>query len=198
MKIIFATHNPYKVEEMQSAIGNAFEIISLKEAGIEDEIPEPFETLEKNASQKSKTIFQITGQNCFSEDTGLEVEALDGEPGVKSARFAGNEKSFDRNIDKLLGKLANISNLNARFRTILSLIWEGKEYLFEGVTEGTITRDKKGGYGFGYDPIFIPQGSKRTFAEMSLVEKNKYSHRKKAADKLVLFLQDSVKALQIT
>lgn len=198
MKIIFATHNQYKVEEMKSAIGNAFEIIGLKEAGIKDEIPEPFDTLEKNASQKSKTIFEMTGQNCFSEDTGLEVEALNGEPGVKSARYAGNEKSFDKNIDKLLDKLTNIGNFNARFRTILSLIWDGKEYLFEGITEGTITREKKGTYGFGYDPIFIPQGSKRTFAEMSLVEKNRYSHRRKAADKLVLFLQGSVKAVQNT
>lgn len=192
MKLIFATNNQHKVEEIQAAIGNQLEVISLKQAGIDIDIPEPHDTLEANASEKSRTIHQLTRQHCFSEDTGLEVEALNGEPGVKSARYAGEDKAFDKNVEKLLSKLGNSDNRKARFRTVISLIWEGKEWLFEGICEGTITHEPAGSGGFGYDPVFIPTGGNRTFAQMSMAEKNELSHRKKAADKLVLFLQEQV------
>ncbi|MCS3800200.1 RdgB/HAM1 family non-canonical purine NTP pyrophosphatase [Niastella sp. OAS944] len=192
MKLIFATNNQHKVEEIQAAIGNQLEVISLKQAGIDIDIPEPHDTLEANASEKSRTIHQLTGQHCFSEDTGLEVAALNGEPGVKSARYAGEDKAFDKNVEKLLSKLGNSDNRKARFRTVISLIWEGREWLFEGICEGTITREPAGAGGFGYDPVFIPTGGNRTFAQMSMAEKNELSHRKKAADKLVLFLQEQV------
>ena len=192
MKLIFATNNQHKVEEIQAAIGNDLEIIPLKQAGIDIDIPEPHDTLEANASEKSRTIYQLTGQHCFSEDTGLEVEALNGEPGVKSARYAGEDKAFEKNIEKLLGKLGNSENRRARFRTVISLIWQGQEWLFEGICEGAIAREAHGGGGFGYDPVFVPDGSNRTFAEMTMAEKNELSHRKKAADKLILFLQKQV------
>lgn len=192
MKLIFATNNQHKVEEMQAAIGNDLEIIPLKQAGIDIDIPEPHDTLEANASEKSRTIHQLTGQHCFSEDTGLEVEALNGEPGVKSARYAGDDKAFEKNIDKLLHKLGDSPNRRARFRTVISLIWQGQEWLFEGICEGAIARKPYGAGGFGYDPVFVPTGSNRTFAEMTMAEKNALSHRKKAADKLILFLQKQV------
>jgi XTP/dITP diphosphohydrolase len=192
MKLIFATNNQHKVEEIQAAIGRELEVISLQQAGIDIDIPEPHDTLEANASEKSKTIHRLTNQHCFSEDTGLEVEALNGEPGVKSARYAGEDKAFDKNIEKLLSRLGNGENRKARFRTVISLIWEEKEWLFEGICEGAITREPAGAGGFGYDPVFIPSGSDRTFAQMTMAEKNTISHRKKAADKLVLFLQNQV------
>jgi XTP/dITP diphosphohydrolase len=192
MKLIFATNNQHKVEEIQAAIGNDLEIIPLKQAGIDIDIPEPHDTLEANASEKSRTIYQLTGQHCFSEDSGLEVEALNGEPGVKSARYAGEDKAFDKNIEKLLTKLGNSENRRACFRTVISLIWKGQEWLFEGICEGAITREPYGAGGFGYDPVFVPTGSNRTFAEMTMAEKNEISHRKKAADKLILFLQKQV------
>ena len=191
-QLIFATNNPHKVEEIQSAIGNVIDVISLKQAEIDIEIPEPFDTLEANASEKSKTIYRLTNKNCFSEDTGLEVEALNGDPGVKTARYAGESTDCDKNIEKLLGNLSQFTNRRARFRTVISLIYEGKEYLFEGVCEGQIIDHKRGSKGFGYDPVFLPSGSKRTFAEMDTVEKNVFSHRKKAADRLVLFLQQQI------
>jgi XTP/dITP diphosphohydrolase len=190
MKLIFATNNQHKVQEIQAAINDRFEVISLEAAGIHIDIPEPYDTLEANASEKSWTIHRLTGANCFSEDTGLEVEALSGEPGVKSARYAGENRAFEDNIKKLLEKLGNNSNRKAKFRTVISLILNEKEYLFEGVCEGVITIEKKGTEGFGYDPVFIPTGSNRSFAEMTLEEKNQYSHRKKAADKLISFLQN--------
>ena len=193
MKLIFATNNQHKVEEIQAAIGNVLEVISLKNAGIDIDIPEPHDTLELNASEKSRVIHELTGQNCFSEDTGLEVEALNGEPGVKSARYAGEDKAFDKNIDKLLDKLGNNNLRKARFRTVISLIWQQQEWLFEGICEGTIARERHGAGGFGYDPVFVPAGETRTFAEMTLEEKNQISHRKRAADKLILFLQQQVK-----
>ncbi len=189
MKFIFATNNKYKIEEIRSVVKDKFEIITLKEAGIDIDIPEPHSTIEKNAGEKSKTIYQLTKINCISEDTCLEVKALNNEPGVKSARYAGNDKSFDKNIEKLLSKLENISNRKARFRTVISLIIHGKENLFEGICEGKIIDRKRGSYGFGYDPVFIPDGASLTFAEMEMEEKNKYSHRKKATDKLLAFLE---------
>jgi XTP/dITP diphosphohydrolase len=192
IKLIFATNNAHKVQEIQAAIGNAIQVISLKEAGIDVDIPEPHDTLEANATEKSRTIQELTGENCFSEDTGLETDALNGEPGVKSARYAGEDKAFDKNIDKLLARLGDNTHRTARFRTVISLLWEGKEFLFEGICEGTIIQERRGTEGFGYDPVFVPAGSTRTFAEMSLAEKGQFSHRKKAADKLVSFLQEMV------
>jgi len=187
--LIFATNNQNKVDEVRSVLGNNFDIISLKEAGIDIDIPEPHDTLEANATEKSKTIFKLANKNCFSEDTGLEVEALNGEPGVKSARYAGDNRSFEDNIEKLLSDLRSAVNTTARFRTVISLILNGKEYLFEGICPGKIIRTKKGSHGFGYDPVFIPEGSEKTFAEMEMEEKNKFSHRKKAMQKLIEFLK---------
>jgi XTP/dITP diphosphohydrolase len=196
MKLIFATNNQHKVDEIRSVIKNSqIEIITLKEAGIDIDIPEPYATLEENAGNKSKTIYELTNTNpivigCFSEDTGLEVDALNREPGVKSARYAGEEKSFDKNIEKLLQKLGNSKNRKARFRTVISLIIDGKKKLFDGICEGKIIHQKRGNNGFGYDPIFVPDGSIHTFAEMDIAEKNKFSHRKKATDKLVAYLSE--------
>ncbi len=187
--LIFATNNQHKVEEIRSVIGNHFNIITLQEAGIDIDIPEPHSTIEANASEKSKTIYQLAGQNCFGEDTGLEVEALNGEPGVKSARYAGDEKNFEANIDKLLKKLNGIQNRNAQFKTVISLMFNKKEFLFEGITKGKIIRERKGENGFGYDSVFIPEGNNKTFAEMKLSEKNIFSHRRKATDKLIEFLK---------
>lgn len=188
MKLIFATNNQHKIDEIRSVLGKKIEIITLKEAGINIDIPEPYNTLEENASGKSKTIFDITATNCFSEDTGLEVNVLNGEPGVKSARYAGEGRSFDANIEKLLSNLSGKSDRTARFRTVISLLIDGTETLFEGICEGRIIEKKRGLQGFGYDPVFIPTGSDKTFAEMDIVEKNRFSHRKKATEKLVAFL----------
>jgi XTP/dITP diphosphohydrolase len=187
--LIFATNNQHKVQEIRSVIGDYFDIITLKEAGIDIDIPEPHNTIEANASEKSKTIYKLTHQNCFGEDTGLEVEALNGEPGVKSARYAGNEKNFEANIHKLLNKLNAAENRSAQFKTVISLMWNGEEYLFEGITQGKIIHERKGNNGFGYDSVFIPEGSNKTFAEMELAEKNLFSHRRKATDKLIEFLK---------
>jgi len=189
MNLIFATNNQHKIDELRYAMGDLFKILTLKEAGINIEIPEPYDTLEANASEKSRVIYELTKTNCFSEDTGLEVEALNGEPGVKSARYAGNERSFEKNIGKLLLKLEGKSNRKARFRAVISLIIDGGEYLFEGVCNGSIVHSIKGTGGFGYDPVFLPDGAIHTFAEMDMEEKNSYSHRKSAADKLVTFLK---------
>lgn len=188
-ELIFATNNEHKVAEMQAAAGNNIKIITLKNAGIDIDIPEPHDTLQANAREKSHTIFEITGKNCFSEDTGLEVMALNGEPGVKSARYAGEDKAFEKNIDKLLQNLEGKENRQAQFRTVISLIWNGKEYFFEGICKGIITKERRGTNGFGYDAVFIPEGNTKTFAEMTMAEKGEYSHRRKASDKLVLFLQ---------
>src|SRR4051812_36329967 len=187
-KIIFATNNSNKVVEIKNIVGDTFNIVSLQDAGIEIEIPEPHDTLEANAVEKSRTVFKITGGNCFGEDTGLEVDALNGEPGVKSARYAGETKSSIANTEKLLENLKGVQNRKARFRTVISLILNGVEYLFDGTCEGHITVEPRGTMGFGYDSIFIPEGSDTTFAEMPLEVKNKFSHRKKATDKLKEFL----------
>ena len=186
--IIFATNNENKILEVRAVLGKNFNILTLKEAGIDIDIPEPHDTLEANATEKSKTIFNLTNKNCFSEDTGLEVEALHGKPGVKSARYAGEERSFDDNIDMLLINLKPFDNKKARFRTVISLILDGKEYFFEGICTGKIISERKGNNGFGYDPVFIPDGSDNTFAEMDMDKKNKFSHRKKAMEKLINFL----------
>jgi XTP/dITP diphosphohydrolase len=187
-KLIFATNNRNKVTEIRNVLGNLFDIITLEEAGILIDIPEPHDTLEANATEKSSTIYKLTQKNCFSEDTGLEVKALNGEPGVKSARYAGEDRAFDANIKKLLLNLEGIENRKAHFRTVISLILSEKEYQFEGICEGEIIKEQRGTNGFGYDPIFIPEGSTKTFAEMDMNEKNQFSHRKKAMNKLIEFL----------
>jgi len=188
MKLIFATNNQHKVDEIRHQIGDRFELLTLKEGGIDIDIPEPHDTIEANASEKSRTIYQMTHTNCFGEDTGLEVNSLNGEPGVKSARYAGDDKSFDKNIDKLLQKLENKVDRQARFRTVISLILDGKETLFEGICNGQIISERRGNQGFGYDPVFIPEGSDKTFAEMDISEKQGFSHRGRATAKLVAFL----------
>ncbi len=190
MKLIFATNNQHKAEEVNAIIGGSFNVVTLAQAGIDLDIPEPHDTLEANASEKSRTIYELTNTNCFSEDTGLEVRALNGEPGVKSARYAGEDRSFDKNIEKLLQKLQNKPDKTARFRAVISLIIDGKEALFEGICSGRIIQDKRGTQGFGYDPVFIPDGADKTFGEMSLDEKTMYSHRAKATQKLVAFLNN--------
>ncbi|MGG9971425.1 RdgB/HAM1 family non-canonical purine NTP pyrophosphatase [Ferruginibacter sp. SUN002] len=187
--LIFATNNQNKIEEVRKILNNQFNILSLKEAGINIDIPEPHETLEANALEKSSTIYRLTKGDCFSEDTGLEVFALNGEPGVRSARYAGEKASNEDNIEKLLRKMVDIEDRKARFRTIISLIINGKENQFEATCEGTILKERRGGKGFGYDSVFMPEGSFRSFAEMTIEEKNIYSHRKKAIKQLISFLQ---------
>jgi XTP/dITP diphosphohydrolase len=191
MKLIFATNNPNKVKEFRSLLGNQFEIVTLLEAGIDIDIPEPHDTLEANATEKSVTIHQMTGENCFAEDTGLEIAALNGAPGVLSARYAGEQKEAADNIARVLQELEGQSNRSAKFRTVISLILDGKEYQFEGVSKGHITTSVKGEKGFGYDPIFVPEGETRAFAEMDLTEKNRYSHRARAFEKFVAFLKQT-------
>ena len=186
--LVFATNNDNKVREIRAVLGSQFEILPLKEAGIFIDIPEPHETIPENAREKSSTIHRLTKQNCFAEDTGLEVESLHGEPGVRSARYAGDDADFKKNIDKLLFNLQGEINRKARFRTIISLIVDGVEHQFEGICAGKITEQTSGSAGFGYDPVFIPDGSNKTFAEMNMDEKNVFSHRRKAVDKLVAFL----------
>lgn len=188
-RIIFATNNENKVKEIRAAVGNALDIVSLHDAHIDIDIPEPWDTLEANATEKSSTIHRLTGDNCFSEDTGLEVVALNNEPGVLSARYAGEQKSSKDNIALLLHRLGNNPDRRARFRTVISLIFDGKEHLFEGISEGRILFSPDGEGGFGYDPIFAPEEEDRSFARMSPEDKNRFSHRRKAADQLVAFLR---------
>ncbi len=190
-QLIFASNNQNKLIEIRKILGNSFEIIGLKEAGIDIDIPEPFDTLEENAATKSATIFKLTANDCFSEDTGLFVDALDGEPGVKSARYAGDIADNKANIEKLLLNLADNTNRKARFRTIISLIKNGTVTEFEGICEGNILLQQTGENGFGYDAVFTPEGSEKSFAEMDIDEKNSYSHRKKAMAKLIAFLHQN-------
>ncbi len=188
--LIFATNNQHKVDEVRLVLGNQFSIITLQEAGIDIDIPEPHDSLEANASEKSSSIHTLTGKNCFSEDTGLEISILNGAPGVKSARFAGEDRSFKANIEKVLQLMGNTSQRDARFRTVISLILDGQEFQFEGICEGEILLEQRGEKGFGYDPIFVPAGSPLSFAEMNPEQKSACSHRKKAMDKLIAFLQN--------
>lgn len=187
--IIFATNNANKVNEIRSQLGDSFNIIPLKEAGIDIDIPEPHDTLEANATEKSFTIFRLTGQPCFSEDTGLEIEAINNEPGVRSARYAGEGKDSNDNIDLVLKNMTGIVNRNARFRTVISLQLNGREHLFEGICTGKILTARDGEKGFGYDPIFVPDGADTSFARMTTNEKNTYSHRAKAVKQLIDFLK---------
>ena len=185
--LVFATNNQHKLEEVQAIIGNLFKIKSLADIGCTADIPETGITFEENASQKSRYIFDRFNTDCFSDDSGLEVDALNGEPGVYSAHYSGSRDS-ETNMQLVLDKLGNNSNLNARFRCVISLILGGKEYFFDGSVEGTITFDRAGTTGFGYDPIFKPAGFENTFSEMPAGAKNEISHRGRAMAKLVDFL----------
>lgn len=188
MDFVFATNNKHKLEEITHIIGVHHNIISLKELGCFDDIPETEDTLEGNALLKARYIHSRFHCNCFADDTGLEIEALNGEPGVYSARYAGEQCSFEDNIVKVLQKLEGKANRTALFRTVIALIFNDKEYIFEGSINGTIIEDKKGISGFGYDPIFIPEGYSETFAEMGNELKNQISHRALATQKLTQFL----------
>lgn len=188
MDIVFATNNEHKISEIKKLIGNQHNILSLSDVKIIEEIPENEETLEANALAKSRYVFSRTAMNVFADDTGLEVKSLDNKPGVHSARYAGEGRDQGDNMDKLLLEMQNIADRRARFRTVISLILDGKEFLFEGIVEGIITRERHGSAGFGYDPLFVADGMDRTFAEISLDEKNQVSHRAKAINKLVGFL----------
>jgi XTP/dITP diphosphohydrolase len=188
MEIIFATNNLNKIREINNILGKSFEILSLKDINLEEDIPENETTLEGNALYKARHVFSVTGTTVFADDTGLEVEALNGRPGVHSARFAGKNKDSEANIDKLLTLLENETNRNARFRTVIALIYENKEYFFEGIVKGKIINERRGSEGFGYDPVFIPENKSLTFAEMKLEDKNKISHRAIAFENLREFL----------
>ncbi|MFZ9718448.1 MAG: RdgB/HAM1 family non-canonical purine NTP pyrophosphatase [Chitinophagaceae bacterium] len=189
-RLIFATNNRYKADEVQSLLPPDFEVITLHEAGIVKEIPEPYPTLEENAATKATTIFTLVNEDCFAEDTGLEVAALDGAPGVRSARFAGEHARAEENITLLLQQLQPHENRTARFRTVIHLIKNGKAHTFEGICNGSIAKLASGNKGFGYDPVFIPEGSERCFAEMTMEEKNRFSHRRKALDAMLIFLHN--------
>ena len=186
-KIVFATGNPNKLKEIKSAI-KSFEIVGLKDLGITEEIPETGDTLKKNALQKAKHVYDKTGLDCFSDDTGLEIEALNQRPGVYSAMYAGPDCNAENNMQKVLEELGKAPNRNAQFKTVIAFILQGKEYFFEGLVSGEILKEKKGKDGFGYDPIFRPIGYKESFAEMSITQKNEISHRGLAVKKLVNFL----------
>jgi XTP/dITP diphosphohydrolase len=188
MQIVFATNNENKLREINHILGSSIKLLSLKDLKIDDDIPENEPTLEGNALQKARYIHDIVKTTVFADDTGLEVEALGGIPGVHSARFAGEAKDSNANIDKLLALMTSTTNRKARFRTVIALITESAEYLFEGIAEGKIISEKRGKEGFGYDPVFIPEGKEKTFAEMLLGEKNLISHRAKAFEKLREFL----------
>lgn len=186
--LVFATNNKHKFAEINSKLSQQFTLKTLSDIGFTDEIPETHETIEENASEKSFYIFNRFNIDCFADDTGLEIEALDGEPGVYSARYAGKNATFDDNMNKVLKKLEGVENRKALFKTVISLVENGKETTFEGIVNGVITEQKRGGNGFGYDPVFIPEGYNITFAEMPLEEKNKISHRAKAVQKLIDYL----------
>lgn len=188
-KIVFATNNKHKLKEVQQILGNKYEVLGLMDIGFEGDIPETGKTLKANASIKSGFVYEKFGIDCFSDDTGLEVEALDGRPGVYSARYAGEPGDSEKNIEKVLFELENKQNRKARFRTVVSLILAGEEHFFEGIVNGQIIDEKRGGDGFGYDPVFIPEGYYLSFAEMPVTEKNKISHRSKAVGKLVEYLK---------
>jgi len=187
-KFVFATNNPHKLEEVTAILGRKIELLSMKEIDCNVDIPETADTLEGNALLKAKYIFDNYHLDCFADDTGLEVEALDGAPGVYSARYAGNAHDSEANMKKLLKEMEDVENRKARFRTVFALIVNGKEHLFEGIVKGEIIKIRKGSSGFGYDPIFIPEGYTQTFAEMGNELKNKISHRAVATQKLCHFL----------
>ena len=188
-KIIFATNNAHKLSEVQAVLGDAFELVTLRECGITEDIPETAPTLEGNALQKARYVYEKTGADCFADDTGLEVDALGGAPGVHSARYATDGHDFAANNRLLLKNLEGVENRSAHFRTVIALILDGEEYLFEGRVEGVIATEESGCGGFGYDPLFVPSGEIITFAEMSAEAKNAISHRGRAVAELVKFLK---------
>lgn len=189
MKLVFATQNRHKLQEVQSMLGDNFDLIDLSQLNFFDDIPETKDTIEGNAAQKAWFVYSKFGLSCFADDTGLEVEALNGAPGVYSARYAGPGKSSQDNLQKLLREMAGISNRKARFKTVMALILDGKEYLFEGIVDGKIILESRGAGGFGYDPVFIPDGYLETFSEMSADLKNSISHRARAMAALSNFLK---------
>ena len=191
MKLVFASNNKHKIREISHILDNKFTLLSLEDINILEEIPEDEPLIEGNALFKARYVHNATGLNVFADDTGLEIEALNGLPGVHSARFAGESKDSSANIAKALEMLKGKENRKARFRTVIALILENKEYLFEGIVSGTIIDEKRGAEGFGYDPIFIPEGRVQTFAQMTLSDKNKISHRAIAFEKLKAFLQQN-------
>ncbi len=188
MTLVFASNNEHKIREIKSLLGDSFTLLSLHDINIREDIPEEEPQIEANAIAKARFVFNASGMNVFADDTGLEIVALNGLPGVHSARFAGEKKDSSANIEKVLALLGDTENREARFRTVIALILEKKEYLFEGIVNGTIIHGKRGTEGFGYDPIFRPYGKIRTFAEMELTEKNTVSHRARAFEKLKEFL----------
>jgi len=188
MNLVFASNNDHKLKEINSLLGDSFKLLSLHDINIDDDIPEEEPLIEGNAVAKARFVYSLTGRNVFADDTGLEIFALNGLPGVHSARFAGLNKDSSANIEKVLTMLGNNLNRAARFKTVIALIIDKKEYLFEGVVTGSITSSKRGISGFGYDPIFVPDGKTITFAEMDLAEKNSISHRARAFEKLRVFL----------
>lgn len=188
MKIIFATNNAHKLSEVQAVLGDGFTLVTPRECGVTEEIPEEQETLEGNASQKARYLHDRTGMDCFADDTGLEVAALGGAPGVHSARYATDGHDFAANNRLLLKNMEGVTDRRARFRTVISLILDGEEHLFEGIVEGRILDRETGHEGFGFDPLFVPEGSEKTFAEMTPAEKNAVSHRGRAVRKLAAFL----------
>jgi XTP/dITP diphosphohydrolase len=191
MQIVFATNNRHKLSEISDLLGKSFTLLTLKDVGVSEDIPEDLPTIEGNALFKAQYIYSKTGLNVFADDTGLEIEALNGEPGVHSARFAGEEKDFHANTLKVLGLMQGKMNRKAKFKTVIALIMNGSEFLFEGTISGNILQEERGSGGFGYDPIFVPEGKDKSFAEMSLSEKNMISHRARAFEKLKLFLSQN-------
>ena len=189
MKLVFATNNKNKILEVQQLLTDSIEIISLENIGCFEEIPETGDTIEENAIMKANYVTQKYGYNCFADDTGLEVGVLNGEPGVFSARYAGEQCSSEDNMTKLLDTLVNTTNRKAQFKTIIALNLNGRQHLFTGIAKGEITLNKIGNQGFGYDPIFIPEGHTATFAQLSLEEKGLISHRGKATEQLINFLK---------
>jgi XTP/dITP diphosphohydrolase len=188
MKLVFATNNLNKLSEIRSLVKGSIDILSLNDINCNEELPETNFTIEENALQKAKYIFDNYGLNCFADDTGLEIQALDGDPGVFSARYAGEPSNAENNIKKVLDNLQGVSNREANFKTVIAIIINGKETLFKGICNGSITRNKLGQKGFGYDPIFIPDSFAITFAQMTKQQKNAISHRGKAVRKLIRFL----------
>jgi XTP/dITP diphosphohydrolase len=189
LTICFATNNDHKRAEIQALLGNEFKVVGLAEIGCEEELAEDHSTLEGNSLQKAAHVFDHYKVACFADDTGLEVEALNGEPGVYSARYAGSQRNSDDNMDLLLNNLSKSENKKAQFRTVITLITPKEKKQFEGVLKGTIIKEKRGTGGFGYDPIFVPEGETKTLAEMTMSEKNSLSHRARAIEKLVLYLK---------
>ena len=189
MKLVFATNNRHKLDEVRAILGNRIEVLSLNDINCHDEIPETADTLEGNALIKARYIHDKFGVDCFADDTGLEVETLGGEPGVYSARYAGEECDSEANMRKLLHNLTGKNNRNAQFRTVIALIIKGEEKLFNGIVKGTISHEKKGNSGFGYDPIFIPEGFSESFAQMTGDMKNSISHRYRATEELSNYLK---------